>query len=821
MKKKRPPLLCGILGVTLIWAVTLITSAVRADDNIVRRKMMNNYQKLFPTNLPEREWLRFEAEGFTAPVNGMIFTTKRTRSSSGIEMGPPINGMPLGVIDTGCIDLEVDGTFGLCTLFNSHVPRRLINRPFLGISVEGQPRLLTKAHSAQDWICYWESDTPKLRSLPRDPLREIYYWGHYPVVDVEYDLQDTPVSVGLRAWAPFIPGDINISLLPGAVFEVHLRNVKDTPQRGTVAFSFPGPSDEESEDATIFSRKSVDGIFSGISVTNSRDIGYALGVVGDEKIRSGGELGINGEAWANIENKLPEAKEYRSGSSLAVDFSLAPRETKIVRFVLGWYSPRWKGGGTPTAGGNTYTHMYTTRYRSALEAAKCLAENHESLLKRILAWQQVIYTDEKLPSWLQDSLLNGLNLITENSMWAVAEPPIGEWCRKEDGIFGMNESPKYCPQIECLPPTFEGNIPIVYFFPELALSTLRAFKAYQSPEGATAFMFSGFSYHSPPCGMVSPTTGWQTATNGPQYVDIVNRYWNCTGDDEMLKEFYESVKQTTIYTMNLRPDLGPDGIISVAHEQNASVLGFAPGFGTDWIEMCEFHGMTAHVAGIHLAQLKMAERMAEEMGDEEFADQCRDWFAQGSNSLENKLWTGNYYLNYYEPTTGKKSDLILAYQLDGEWMARSEGLDGVFRNDRVKTTLETIKQTNVALTDFGALNYANPDGTPVQNIGFGTYTVLTCYLPFLAMMYMYEGEPDFGLELVRRDYDTIIKQGFIWSAAGGTRGDKNTGEVFGDYGSHLNLILWGLPAALNGEDLSGPAKPGGLADRILQAARGG
>ncbi len=95
MKIKRHPLLWAILGVTLISAVTLITNTVRADDEIVRRKMMNNYQKLFPTDLPEREWLRFEAEGFTAPVSGMIFSTKRTRSSTGIELGPPINGMPL------------------------------------------------------------------------------------------------------------------------------------------------------------------------------------------------------------------------------------------------------------------------------------------------------------------------------------------------------------------------------------------------------------------------------------------------------------------------------------------------------------------------------------------------------------------------------------------------------------------------------------------------------------------------------------------------------------------------------------------------------
>ena len=131
---------------------------------------MNNCQKLFPTDLPEREWIRFEAEGFTAPVSGMIFTTKRTRSETGIEMGPPINGMPLGAIDTGCIDLEVNGTFGLCTLFNSHVPRRQVNRPFLGISVDGEPRLLTKAHCAQDWVCYWGNghpETPKPAAGPR------------------------------------------------------------------------------------------------------------------------------------------------------------------------------------------------------------------------------------------------------------------------------------------------------------------------------------------------------------------------------------------------------------------------------------------------------------------------------------------------------------------------------------------------------------------------------------------------------------------------------------------------------------------------------
>jgi len=33
-------------------------------------------------------------------------------------------------------------------------------------------------------------------------------------------------------------------------------------------------------------------------------------------------------------------------------------------------------------------------------------------------------------------------------------------------------------------------------------------------------------------------------------------------------------------------------------------------------------------------------------------------------------------------------------------------------------------------------------------------------------------------------------------------------------------MLWSLPAALDGKDLSAEAKPGGLVDRVTRAARG-
>ena len=159
----------------------------------------------------------------------------------------------------------------------------------------------------------------------------------------------------------------------------------------------------------------------------------------------------------------PDLPEDDFGSSLAMDFDLGPSESTVVHIVLAWYAPLWKGEGD-----HCFTPMYATRYSDSLEVARLLARDHDVILKRILNWQQAIYTDDALPVWLREALMNNLHLITEVSLWAAAKPPIGDWCRPEDGLYGMNESPRECPQMECIPCSFYGNIPVVYFFPELA-----------------------------------------------------------------------------------------------------------------------------------------------------------------------------------------------------------------------------------------------------------------------------------------------------------------------------------------------------------------
>ena len=543
---------------------------------------------------------------------------------------------------------------------------------------------------------------------------------------------------------------------------------------------------------------------------------YALGVIGKDKVRLGGELGTGGRAWSRIHQGLPAASDTHPGASVALDFSLAPGESRVVQFVLAWHAPTWNAGGYNWAGApHTFTHMYARHYAGAHQTAEILAKNHQQLLKRVLAWQKVVYAEEKLPLWLRESLVNVLHLITETGMWAQAKPPLPAWVRPEDGLFGMNECPRGCPQLECIPCSFYGNQPLVYFFPKLALSTLRGYKSYQYADGAAVWIFGGVTGGTPPIDFANPTRGYQFATNGISLTAMADRYWLCHGakDKDFLEEFFPIVKQNMIYTVNLRP----------AYSIGDRIIAMPTGnVGTEWFEAPKpgWRGMTAHVGGLHLAQLRIAERMAKVAGDDAFARQCAQWIEAGARSMNEKLWTGSYYLNYLEPETGSRSDLIFGYQLDGEWVIDHHGLRSALPADRVKTTLATIKRGNIAVTRYGAVNYVAPDGKPAKVEGYGTYSYFPPEALMLAMTYMYRGEKEFGLELARKVWHNIeCIQGYTWDMPNIMRGDRDTGErTYGnDY--YQDMMLWSLPAAIEGKDFSAPTKPGGLVERMIRAAR--
>ena len=782
-------------------------------------------ETLFPTNQQSKKWATFEAQGFSKPVCGVTYRTTVDNLR---------DGMPLGAIDTGCIDLEQDCTFSFNTIFNSHVPRRgPMGLPFLGMSIGGQTWLLCAPDTNRAWVACTPDQPDDFKkftgremskyppppepvfTLEKDKIQvadEIMYWGHYPVADLEFETT-APVKVGLRAWSPFIPGDLKRSIIPGMVFELHLRNSTGAEQKATLAFSFPGPLDLESG-SKDYARSEVKGAFNGIEVTAPL-ASYTIGTVGEENLRFGRDLD-SGTAWSQIHAQLPAAGANHAGASVAADVTLAGGESKVLRFILAWSAPTWNADGYNWSDPklNHFTHMYDKYYPKASSTAELLANNHAALLKKILAWQQVVYTDSSMPVWLRETLVNGLHMITEVGMWAQAKSPLPDWVKPEDGLFGMNECPRQCPQIECIPCSFYGNIPLVYFYPELALSTLRGYKGYQyKDDGRPPWIFGGTTGGTPFYDFANPTKGYQFVLNGSCYAEMFNKMWLRQGKGKtLLKEFYESLKHATDFTMSLRPEYGAKQVVSMPTGNG----------GDEWFESTAFYGMCSHVGGIHLAHLQMAKAWAQAMGDTDYERKCDELIKGGSEAMETDLWAGTHYYLYNEPETGKKSDVVMGYQMDGEWISWLHGFEGVLDRKHARTTLDTLSRINANpdVCDYGALLFANADGGLVTNHTVGYWTRTGTHLPsvlMLGMTYMYHGQEKKGLEVCYRALDNMIRRqsaGWDWGIVYNPSRPYESGS---DY--YQDMVIWSLPAALARQDITGPTKPGGLVDRMIKATQ--
>ena len=183
--------------------------------------------RLFPKNLLHSSWLDFQSYEYDNDVCGVIYRGEPK----------PSCGMPLGGIDTGCLDIETNGMLGYATIFNDLInPRLLYNCPFLGININDEDTYLLisdnkiKYDSPKDknndnyfppldyTIKYKEVEIPGLKKCDY-----IDYFGHYPVLDMEYHINDD-IEIGLRSFSPFVPGKLDLSIVPGIYFQVFVRN---------------------------------------------------------------------------------------------------------------------------------------------------------------------------------------------------------------------------------------------------------------------------------------------------------------------------------------------------------------------------------------------------------------------------------------------------------------------------------------------------------------------------------------------------------------------------------------------------------------------
>ena len=593
--------------------------------------------RLFPPHLLHARWRTFDAAGYSQPVTGV--------SSTAATPAPPA-ACPWADSTPAASIMEPNGMFGYSTVFNHLAePRALLNLPMLGLACRDEDG------ADRSWILI--SDTLGKRDTPQpaqsavtfpptdyaplfdeiglagaDIADSIDYWGHYPIVDMEFN-SDAPVAVGLRAWSPFIPGDT--SRLHDA--RRRLRNPPAQPRpRRPQRHARLQLSRLRSARRRRLGRKCSDalltGPLNGVHVqSQSRgdawEMAYVLAALDDgapvqHAAQRGGALNADKASLEPHRRPAADRLQRRTAARPSrIPFDLEPgaSEDRARRAGLACAPLARRRQSRPTRrprSSPTCTPA-TTPTRSPPPISS--PANHKSLLQRVIAWQEALYTAPELPGWLADALINKLHLIPECSIWGQAQPPLGDWCAPEDGLFGLNECPRGCPQIECLPCSFYGNIPLVYFFPEAALSTLRGYKAYQFPDGRPPWIFGGITAtneaNRPGYGLSAPDVGYQTVLNGACYVIMLDRYWQASGDDAVLAEFWDSLKHCNDFAMNLRPAYGPAQVMAMpAPGTDSHGLG-----DTEWFEAPEpgWKGYVTHAGGVRMAQVQIMRRMATAM----------------------------------------------------------------------------------------------------------------------------------------------------------------------------------------------------------------
>ena len=273
----------------------------------------------------------------------------------------------------------------------------------------------------------------------------------------------------------------------------------------------------------------------------------------------------------------------------------------------------------------------------------------------------------------------------------------------------------------------------------------------------------------------------------------------------MLDAYYPSVKAGVNFMKNVDED--GDGLVDIKGSNQ---------YYDNWPTMA---GAAIHMAGYWLATLRIAERMAEEVGDSAFAEDCRAWIEQGSRSMEEKLWNEKVgsYLLYHEPETGTRSESILSDQLIGQYFSYLHGLPLVFPEDRVQTVMGTIWRINVASTPHGVRIALRPDGSSDEE-GFYSTCIHPSYSSTVpASLLCYTGDGERGLELMRRTWHRLVVDlQMAWDMPGGLdpEGNHRWGLEY-----YHNTMLWTLPVAVLGQDLRAFRAPEGLGGRIVAAAR--
>ncbi len=422
---------------------------------------------------------------------------------------------------------------------------------------------------------------------------------------------------------------------------------------------------------------------------------------------------------------LASAGEQMAGA-IAVRFTLAPNEKKMIPMALSWDLPLVQfGGGRKWV--RHYTKFFGASGTNAWKIARTALENDDNWSRQIDAWQKPYVEDESKPAWYRGELFNELYIIADGgTMWAHElngpSNPLHPSARNADS-FAYMECFDY-PFYGTSDVRFYGSFPLLKFWPDLEKQEMREYTDSIPETNPQRYIWAWKIQHehqfdtlqrkvagAAPHDLGSPTEDPFVNVNQYNYQDISNwrdlnskyvlmiwRDYYMTGgkDTAFLRYAWSAVKQAMEYLR--RYDTNGDGMI-----ENG---GFPDQTYDDWVA----RGESAYSGGLYLAALRATAEIARKLNDPSTASNYDALFKRAQTAYIKNLWNGTYF-NYDQGSS--YHDNSMAEQLAGQWYANLTGLGDLVPLEMRRSALQHVFDYNVMKFnhgEMGAINGIGKDG---------------------------------------------------------------------------------------------------------------
>lgn len=589
------------------------------------------------------------------------------------------------------------------------------------------------------------------------------YAALYPKSWFAYRSPRLPITLTLEQFSPVLPNNYKDSSYPVALYNWYAENPGDKPVTVSILFSwtnmigwfrdqtrgFSGTINDQ--DKNLYrTEQTQNGTMQGIvfdrlrtePVTEEWDGQFAIASLSSPGVEITYTTalfpdGPGTEVWqpfsttgrlTNFDPGLASAGEPWA-AAIAVRFTLAPKEKRMVPMALAWDLPIIQfGGGRKWV--RHYTRFFDASGTNAWKIARTALENDQQWSHEIDAWQKPFIDDESKPLWYRGELFNELYILTDGgTVWAHEFDP---------GANRQNatKNPDSFSYLECYDYTyygtsdvrFYGSFPLLKWWPDIEKQAMREYTGTVAQSNPQKYIWAWKSQHdrrlelmqrktagSVPHDLGAPAEDPFVNVNQYSYQDVSNwrdlnskyvlmiwRDYVFTGskDTDFLRNSWNAIKMAMEHLRQY--DTNGDGLI-----ENG---GFPDQTYDNWIA----RGESAYSGGLYIAALRATSQIARTLGDNSTAQSYDGLYRRADAAYVQHLWNGTYF--DYDTGSPYKTD-IMAEQLAGQWYATLTGLGDLVPQNMQHSALQHVFDYNVMKFQngtMGAINGIGANGQPLH-----------------------------------------------------------------------------------------------------------